>query len=312
MNATIESKEDNKGKVCVIGMFDGVHAGHRFLLRKAVEKACALHTSSMVITFANHPMSVICRERVPKYLCTLQQRVKMIKECGIDTVVTLDFDENVRQMTAAEFLNFIGKHYHVEHLIMGYDHGFGSDGLKNTDDYVNAAKNSGIKIERAEKFTIDSTDVAVSSSSVRQALASGDVSLASKLLSYPYTLEGRVIEGRHLGSKIGFPTANIDVDDIEKKSIMIPCDGVYGCKADIDGIEYTAMTNVGENPTVSDNKICKIEVHIIDFTGDLYGKNIKISFVEKLRDEQKFKSIDELRVALERDCRQVKEMFAKK
>lgn len=294
--------EEKKGAVCAVGMFDGMHLGHRYVLEQVAEEAKATGLRSLAVTFDVHPLALVDPARVPSCLCLLDERVGRMRGCGIDETVVLHFDEELRRMTACEFIAMLAGRYGVEKILMGYDHSFGSDRLRTTADYERVAGASGVEIERLGRYETEGFGT-VSSSAVRAALYEGDVRRAAQMLGREYSLTGTVVRGRQIGRKIGFPTANIAVEG----GVAIPRQGVYAARAVAEGIAVAAMVNIGRNPTVSadGDAPLSIEAHLIGFEGGLYGERLEIEFVERIRDERRFGSVEELAAQLRKDRERV-------
>ncbi len=273
------------------GTFDGVHRGHRYALRLLADRAAAAGLRPMVVTFEAHPMHSIAPGKAPAALTTAAEKERLLRESvpGIE-VVTLPFD-SIRGMTGADFAAMLHDRFGVEALAMGFNNHIGCD--RATE--ATLAASSPIPVS-----TLPECPLATSSSAVRAALAEGDVARAAVLLDRPYSYTGTVVHGRALGRTIGFPTANIESSD---PSLMLPARGVYAVDAILaDGSRHRAMANIGHRPTVdSDTAPDTFEVHIIDCDADLYGQTVRIDFLARLRDEQRFDSIDELKEALDRD-----------
>ncbi len=287
--------------VATVGFFDGVHLGHRFLLQKLKNEALALGRKSLVITFDKHPRTTVCPDFHLPLLSTNDEKITLLSDFGIDGCVFLPFDKAMANLSAYEFLSrIILEQMGVRHLLVGYDHRFGKNREENFDDYVRYGKELGINIIRAD--VLDENHIRVSSSVIRKMLLSGRVQEANKLLAHPYEISGKVISGEQLGRKLGFPTANIELDNDLK---LIPSNGVYAALAVINNRSYKGMVNIGTRPTVSHSKQRSIEVNIIDFNEDIYNKNISLHFIEKIRDEFKFNSKEELISAMETDKKYV-------
>lgn len=276
-------------------MFDGVHAGHRLLLDTLRRTAAADGLEATVFTFAGHPAAVLRPDSLPPALLTREQRVEQLRASGVDNVVTLQFTPELARLTAAEFIALLKKDYHVSHLVLGYDTKMGSDRVSEPRHFKAICEPLGIKVACAPQLVLDG--MAVSSSAIRRALAEGEVALAAKLLGRPYALTGDVVQGNKNGTKIGFPTANMSLPD----SLAIPRNGVYAAWAAVDGMKHPAVANIGVRPTLHDGRGLTIESHLIEFEGDLYGKKLKVEFVERLRDERRFDSLDELARQLSAD-----------
>lgn len=278
-----------------VGMFDGVHLGHRHILRKVADEARRCGAEPVAFTFDRHPLQLIRPESVPPMLCTLEERVSLIRSAGIGQCVVLEFDGRLRSMTAGEFIAMLAADYGVGELVMGYDHGFGSDRLRDTSDYEAAAAPSSVRIVRCDRFEVGGH--IVSSSEVRRALSEGRAEDAALMLGRPYSLAGHVVAGRQLGRTIGFPTANIE----PRAGLAVPAPGVYCARARVGDTVFPAMVNIGHNPTVATGAPLSIEAHLIGFDGDLYGREMTLEFIGRLRDERHFGSVGELAAQLARD-----------
>lgn len=285
-----------KGAIATIGMFDGMHLGHVSVISHLQSLARQLDLRPVVVTFSNHPLRVVNPSLAPRLLMNAQERQAMLGQYG--DVVMLDFDQPLRRLTAAEFMRKLRDEYGVTTLLMGYNHRFGSDRLATIDHYIQAAKEVGVEIVLGNEKTIDGIEK-VSSTQIRRLISLGDVATAAKALGRYYSISGTVVHGKELGRTIGFPTANIEPLSPDQ---LIPLDGVYACYVILsDDSRHAAMVNVGTRPTVDDDNHATIEAHLLDYDKDLYGNRVKIEFVDRLRNEQKFASLAELRTQLQKD-----------
>ncbi len=287
-------------RIAAIGTFDGVHLGHRAVVDYLVASGRVRGLVPTVVTFSSHPLSLVRPERMPKSLSHLSQRQQRLLDAGVRDVIVLPFDEPLRRMTAHDFIAMLHDRYGVDAIVLGFNNSFGSDRLRDFEDYVNVAHGVGVDMLQAPRYEYPGFGE-VSSTAIRHLIASGDVATASRLLGHPLSLSGKVVGGQRLGRTIGFPTANLDIDP----ACAIPAEGVYACRANISGNPqpYQAMVNIGHRPTV-DTSIqppLTIEAHLIDFTGDLYGKEITLDFICRLRPEQKFDSLPSLIAQLRSD-----------
>lgn len=274
-----------------IGFFDGVHAGHRFVLERLQQVAAENGLESAAVVFEEHPQQVLRGIRVP-LLTTLAERVKLLKDSGVDQVLPFRFEE-IRSLTAEAFMRLLHDKYDVCILVMGYDHRFGSDQMMHFSDYEKCGARVGIKLVLLPQNPYSDA----SSTAIRKALSSGNIENANELLGYPYTLVGKVVPGKQIGRTIGFPTANLSVPE-EK---LIPSTGVYACKVD----ERDALLNIGNNPTTQGTEQT-IELHLIDFEGDLYGKCMTVKLLKYLRSEQRFDNMEALRQQILQDVKTLK------
>lgn len=292
-------------------MFDGVHKGHQFLLRELISEAQKRCLQSVVVTFFDHPRNLLSGN-AERLLTTREERKALLEACGVDKVVMLEFAD-IQKQTAKQFMRFLRERYDVTVVIMGYDHRFGSDRLCSYDDYANAGKEAGVEVTllKEASSSIPYNDnkahdnssekpYPISSSRIRKALQQGRAEAANEMLGREYSLFGKVVHGKGLGTRLGFPTANISLSDPDK---LLPKDGVYAVQTEIGGILYRAVMNIGTNPTVQDKEEPRtyIEVHVIDFEGNLYNQLMRVEILHRLRDEQRFESLDALRRQIETD-----------
>lgn len=277
-----------------IGFFDGVHLGHRFLIRQLTRYAIGHDLASLLITFRTHPRQVMQAAYQPQLLTTYDEKCEQLTTTGADYCLTLDFTTALAALSARRFMAEILKEkLSAKALIVGYDHRFGHDRSEEFAKYVEYGQELGIEVVRAEAFAM--CEVNVSSSMVRACLAEGEVGMAARCLTRPYEITGRVVHGFHVGHELGFPTANIQVEDAQK---LIPKNGVYAVwvKGKTGGEEHVwgGMLNIGLRPTMENGENRTIEVHLLEFAGDLYSCRLTLSFVKRLRDERKFRNNGEL------------------
>lgn len=291
--------------VATIGFFDGVHTGHRYLIRQVEEIAAARGLRSALVTFPVHPRKVMNADYRPELLTTPEEKISILADIGVDYCLMLDFTPDISRLTAREFMTQVLKErFQVKCLVIGYDHRFGHNRSEGFDDYVRYGKEIGIEVIRAKAYTshieIEAGQHAVVSSSlIRKLLHEGEVDLAARCLGYEYFLDGMVVGGYQVGRKIGFPTANLSVDDPNK---LIPADGVYAVWVTFDGETYMGMLNIGVRPTIDNGPNRTIEVNILHFHSNIYDKSIRLTFVKRTRPELKFSTIDELIVQLHKDA----------
>ena len=284
--------------VATVGFFDGVHAGHRYLLQSVRNIARDEHKISVVITFDIHPRKVLHADFQPKLLTTLDEKISVLSETGVDACVVLNFTKDLSQLSAFSFLkDVLHDKLKVSTLLVGHDHRFGHNREQGFDEYRAFGATLGMNLIQVEKYTTDEAHH-ISSSEVRHALERGEIAQANKLLTYPFILTGRVKSGFQVGRKIGFPTANLTPSDKDK---IIPATGVYAVRVKWDNHTFRGMMNIGYRPTMGHSDEKSLEVHILDFEGDVYDRNLKIEFIAKIRDEMKFSSVDELIIQLEKD-----------
>ncbi len=291
--------------VATVGFFDGVHLGHRYLLEQVKDEARRLSVESMAITFSRHPREVLSADYRPKLLTSYEEKIALLRTTGIDTCSVFDFSSGMARLTAKEFMQqYLKERLNVAVLLLGHDHRFGSDRPADIEIYQSIGKEIGIEVVRAEAFHV--ADITVSSSYVRRRLQDGDVAGAALALGYLYELSGTVVQGYRVGSKMGFPTANLQPDCSDK---LIPQDGVYAVQVLLDGREYGAMLNIGQRPTLDNGEETSIESHLFGFEGDLYGKRITLRFCHRIRDERRFPSKEALQSQLRKDAETAKHIL---
>ena len=293
---------DKKPCAATIGSFDGVHRGHVAMLGELRAAAEAKELPLMVVTFVRHPRMLFSEACEPFLLTPMAAKLQLLEAAGVDICVLLDFGREMAAMSAARFMKeVLVERLGVQLLAVGYDHHFGKPAPgEGLEQYVAIGKKMGVEVFGAQPFMVG--DVAVSSTAVRRALAAGDVTLAESLSGHPYTLSGTVVHGAGIGRQLGFPTANISLAD---KMQMLPLDGVYEVDVFICGGQYKGVMNIGVKPTVS-GKERTLEVYILEFAGDIYGKEIAVTFVRRLRGEQNFDNVNALRFQIEVDVARVK------
>ena len=282
--------------VATIGFFDGVHLGHRHLINQVKMAASLNGWCSSIITFPVHPRQVIQSNYQPSLLSSPEEKVELLGTTGIDNCILLPFTRELSQLTAREFMQLLYDNYKVRMLVIGYDHRFGHNRAETFEDYCRYGRELGIHIMQATAYTQEQDKV--SSSAIRRALLSGEISTATKYLGYNYFMQGTIVSGYQVGRKIGFPTANLQVDFSNK---LIPAIGVYAVRVSVNGQNYKGMLNIGHRPTINNGTDLSIEVHILDFEGDIYNQPMRIEFVDFLRPEAKFQSVDELVLQIQKD-----------
>ena len=291
--------ELNAPVVATIGYFDGLHLGHKFLLDDLKREAKTRGLKTMVVTFSNHPMLLFKPDCGLKFLTNCDEKLKLIEESNIDYCLLLPFTRELASLKSSDFIAHLHKQFALNCLLVGYDHKFGSDRDSTFDDYVRYGKASNVDVVRCEAFKV--SDINVSSSKIRKAIQTGDISLANSLLGYNYRINGSVVAGHQVGRKIGFPTANLAVDPTK----LMPACGVYGVKVFIKDKVYPGMMNIGHRPTLDNGEITN-EVYIDTFEGDLYGCELRLEVRKFLRIEQKFDSLEALQQQLFADLQQIR------
>ena len=283
--------------VVATGFFDGVHVGHRLVIGQLVAAAAVRGDESMVITFWPHPRNVLQKEaRSLRLLTTLAQKKQMLHELGVDRVEVLSFTKDFSAMTMEEYLRHIMKEYGATAILLGYDNRIGCDAA-DSDQVARMAERLGLEVIRTEMVPSEA-GVAVSSTKIRERLEAGDIKEASQMLGYDYSMHGVVVSGNRLGRTIGFPTANMQLYEPLK---LVPGNGVYFVKVNVLDRVFYGMCNIGLRPTVGAGNARTIETNIFGFDEDIYGLDIEITFVSRIREERKFDSLEELKHQLEAD-----------
>ena len=283
--------------VVATGFFDGVHLGHRLVIEQLVEAAAVRGDESMVVTFWPHPRNVLQKEaRSLRLLTSLAEKKEMLLSLGVDRVEVLPFTKEFSSLTTGEYLRKLMSDFGVKAVLIGYDNRMGSD-AESADEVARTAHELGLEVIRTDMVPSE-LGYAVSSTKIRERLEEGDVQAATSMLGYEYTMHGVVVAGNRLGRTIGFPTANMQMYEPLK---LVPGNGVYFVRVETLGRKLYGMCNVGYRPTVGAGNARTIETNIFDFNEDIYGLDIKLTFLSKIRDEVKFDSLDALRSQLEHD-----------
>lgn len=280
--------------IVTLGTFDGVHIGHRSILEKLATGNSGYE--SVVLTFFPHPRMVLQQDSDIKLLNTIKEKAFLLKECGIDNLIIHPFDQTFSRLTAEDFVKTILiEKLNIHKIVIGHDHRFGRNRTATIHDLINFGEKYGFEVEQISAREIN--EVSVSSTKIRKAISEGNIETANQFLGYSYFLSGIVIKGKQLGNTIGFPTANLRIDEDYK---LIPPNGVYIVSSVIGGKRVKGMMNIGTNPTVG-GEHTTIEVNYLDFSGNLYDKEIRVNIYKKIRDEIKFPSVNHLKQQLEYD-----------
>jgi len=291
-----KNKTEHPPLVATIGFFDGVHIGHRYLIEQVEEEAAKRELPSAVITFPVHPRKVLQKDYQPALLCGYNEKIERLASTGLDYCVCLDFSVEISELSAYRFMKEILKDkLNVNTLVIGYDHRFGHNREDSFQDYKRYGDEIGIDVIEAE--VLPGNDH-VSSSRIRKLLGEGYVRKASRLLSYNYTISGKIVEGFKVGRTIGFPTANIQVWETYK---VIPAFGIYAVYVHVENKKYDGMLYIGKRPTLHNGDNISIEVNLFDFDGDLYNKELTAEFLEFIRPDQKFSDIETLKARISKD-----------
>lgn len=291
--------------VATIGFFDGVHRGHQFLIEEVKELAFSRQFNSLLLTFPEHPRRVIHDEYQPMLLTTLDEKLVQLSKTDVDYCALLPFSREIAQLTACEFMEkILYTRFHVRVLVIGYDHRFGHNRDEGFDDYVHYGREIGMEVVQARECRVGG--LKISSSVVRTYLLKGDVEQAAFCLGRPYQISGMVVEGHRVGRTIGFPTANMFPENEQK---LIPVSGVYAVRVKVRECIFAGMLNIGVRPTFNNGSEKTIEVHLLNFEGDLYGTSIEVFFIKYLRGEQKFDSAEDLMIQLQKDREIIKKII---
>ena len=293
----IDSFKPVSNAVVTIGTFDGVHRGHQEILKNMVKRAKELGGESVVVTFYPHPRQVLSHDSGIRFISTQQEKIHHLEALGIDNLVIIEFTKEFASTSSEDFIrNYIVKNIAPAVLIIGYDHHFGSGRTGDFEMLYELGNQYDFKVEKIQEQDIE--NMAVSSTKIRHFLENGDIRHANMLLGYEFSYTGKVVKGQQVGHKIGFPTANIEVAE---EFQLIEKQGVYATFVDFDGKSYPAMTYIGKRPTLHDSRPQSIESNIINFNGDLYGKEIKVRFVDFVREDKKFDDTEALKNQIEKD-----------
>jgi riboflavin kinase/FMN adenylyltransferase len=292
----IQSYSSEKESILTIGTFDGVHIGHNKILTKLVEESKKNNLSSLIMTFFPHPRMVLQKSQEIKMIDTIDEKIHLFEKTGVDNLIIQPFDENFSKIRAKEFVEeILVKKLKIKHIIIGYNHRFGKDREASVDDLKKFGLNYMFTVEEIAAQEIHS--IAISSTKIRNAILKGEIKKCNEYLGRNFMLTGEVVHGDGLGKKINFPTANIEIPETYK---IIPKNGVYLVKAIINSEIYFGMMNIGVRPTIGgENK--SLEIHFFNFKDNIYNKTFSVEIICKIRDEEKFSSIDKLKIQLKKD-----------
>src|SRR5512139_650818 len=286
-----------------IGVFDGVHRGHQQIIRGMVAGAHENGVPAVVLTFDPHPARIFGRGEI-KLLTLPEERAELLAAMGVDLVVTHPFDRSFADTTAFEFMKLVKQHLGVSHLVLGYDATVGKNREGNAARLQEIGRELGYSIEVVTALSDESG--VISSTEIRKLIATGNVRDAARLMGHPYTLHGPVVSGDQRGRTIDVPTANIEYSPDK----LIPANGIYACRASLKGQKYDAAVNVGFNPTFTpDKKTANVEAHLFDFKREIYGEDVHLEFVARLRDELRFNSVDALLEQIWKDIGETKRIL---
>ena len=292
----LKSYSSEKESILTIGTFDGVHIGHNKILKRLIQDSKKNNLSSLVMTFFPHPRMILNKSHEIKMIDTIDEKINLLEKTGLDNLIIHPFDNNFSKIRAKEFVEeILVKKLKIKEIIIGYDHKFGKDREASVEDLKKFGKDYMFTVKEIPAQEIDS--IAISSTKIRNAILNGEIEKCNKFLGRNFILTGKVVYGDGLGKKIDFPTANIEIKETYK---IIPKNGVYLVKTKINSNTYFGMMNIGIRPTVGGtNK--SLEIHFFNFKDNIYGKNVSIEIIKKIRDEEKFSSIDQLRIQLKKD-----------
>ena len=292
----------NKDMLLTIGVFDGVHLCHKYLISKLKELAGEGNLMSGVVTFRQHPLEVLAPETELPYLTSLEEKVRLLKNEGVDAVVTLSFTPEFAQLSANQFTGLLKKHLRMRGLVVGPDFALGRNREGNSDKLCAIGKYLDFSVTVVPPVKINGE--VVSSTAVRNAIADGNMKRVLSLIGRPFSLQGRIIAGSGKGAELGFPTANLEIDPKQ----TLPPEGVYATRANFGGKVYRSVTNIGKRPTFGENPR-SVETYVMDYAGDLYGHQLRIDIIERLRGEEKFETVEELKKQIAEDIERSKSIL---
>lgn len=296
-----------KNSIITIGTFDGVHLGHQMLIRQMNSLAKNVNGQSVIFTFYPHPRLVLSnRHQNLRLITTLDEKIQQLEKAGVDHLIVFPFDKQFSELTYTDFIeNILLKKLNLHTLFVGYDHKLGRNREGTYQNILALANKKQFNVEKTDTFSLNNEKI--SSSKIRTALQNGDIEKANQYLGYTFQIKGRVARGNQIGQKLGYPTANIEANDIHK---LIPQMGVYAASATINNTSYNGMLNIGYRPTINTNADKRtIEMHLFNFENNLYQKDITVFLHKKIRNEKKFANLDELKNQLKTDEEQIKNIL---
>ena len=307
IDLTKNHKVTKSAYVATVGFFDGVHIGHRYLISQLKKEAAIQKLPSAVITFPVHPRKVLQADFQPALLCGYEEKLELLASTGVDYCITLPFTAALSNLSARAFMeDVLQRQLHVSTLLVGYDHRFGHNRQEGYSDYARYGKEMGMTVLRAAEWQTDGGNV--SSTRIRKLLKEGDVMGASNLLSYHYTLSGKIVEGYRVGRTIGFPTANIRSWERYK---VVPALGVYAVWVHLRDEKYEGMLYIGTRPTLHADPEISVEVNIFNFNGDLYNQSLTVEFIDFIRPDHKFETMELLVEQIHKDKKEVQQRLRK-
>ena len=301
---TTSQFKSHKKTIVTLGTFDGVHLGHQKVLQKVIQSARELDSESLVLTFYPHPQFILNPNSDIKLLNTIDEKCNLLDNLGLQNLVIQAFNQQFSEMEAEDFVkNILVDNFNVQKIIVGYDHRFGKNRAANFDDLVGFGKKYGFDV--AQISAEQSNEISISSTKIRNAISNNDLDISRNYLGYDYFFSAKVIKGNQIGRTLGFPTANLKIDEAHK---LLPKSGVFAVEIEFGSIVFNGIMNIGNRPTI-EGKNQTVEVHIFDFEQDIYDKTLKIIFKSFIRNEQKFESLQALKIQLEHDKREAQLFF---
>ena len=300
-NAAADAEGIHGGAV-TLGNFDGVHMGHKQVLAELKGHALAVNGPAVAVTFEPHPRAVLYPGEAPRRLCHLHERLELLRDSGLDTVVLLHFNKELASLSADEFMRQLHGALKFSHIHVGYDFAFGHDRAGHASDLRTLGEELGFNISEASAFEMHGA--VVSSSRIRSAIEAADFSLVEELLGCPYSVSGHICKGEARGRELGFPTANLDLKDLSHPPV-----GIYAVRARCEGKQWDGAAYIGYRPTFAGRTLL-LETHLFDDSPDLYNKNLQVSFVERVREDRAFKGADDLARQIAKDCERAREILS--
>jgi len=293
---SISSFKNTKASVVTIGTFDGVHLGHKAIISQLLAASEKEDLASIVLTFFPHPRMVLQNKTSIKLINSISERQELLQQTGLENLIIHPFTKEFSRLTALEFVrDILVNQLYIKKIIIGYDHRFGRNRDATIDDLIEFGKTYNFEVEEIKVQKKD--DISISSTKIRNTLSEGDITRANNYLGYSFFLSGIIVSGRGIGNSMGFPTANLKVGEDYK---LIPKKGVYLTQSEISGKIVFGLTNIGTNPTVG-GKHQTIETYFLDYNNDLYNQNLRLQFITRIRDEKKFKTVEELKAVIKED-----------
>ena len=295
----------DRDSAITIGVFDGVHRGHRHLISQLVEHALSSDSRACVVTFENHPITVLKPETRVDFLIDLDERTRLMRQLGVDIVVPIKFDRQIAQLSSHDFLRALYEKLRMRHLVVGPDFAMGHNRDGSLETLPGIARHIGFSFNVVDLMTDPAGRV--KSTTIRRQIADGDVSSAARLLGRNFAVRGVVVRGQERGRELGFPTANVEV----APDLVVPGNGIYATRARLDSGTYMAATSIGVRPTFDDGPERTIEAYLLNFSDDIYGQTVCLEFVQRLRGEEKFDTVEALLDQMNRDVMQTEEVLSR-